>query len=95
MNTQGAAATVATLSYSVVSSLPLQPGEVKKKKRPVMKEEDLKGAKDKLGLRGEVRSKTYEVMKECGECPNKGYDRRRAAAACCESHALKRGQIRG
>ncbi|XP_066553697.1 musculoskeletal embryonic nuclear protein 1 [Amia ocellicauda] len=42
-----------------------QPGEVKKKKRPVMKEEDLKGAKDKLGLRGEVRSKTYEVMKEC------------------------------
>ena len=45
----------------------LQPGEVKKKKRPVMKEEDLKGARSKLGLKGEVKSKTYEVMVECGE----------------------------
>ncbi|KPP66972.1 hypothetical protein Z043_114480 [Scleropages formosus] len=43
-----------------------QPGEVKKKKRPVMKEEDLKGARSKLGLKGEVKSKTYEVMVECG-----------------------------
>uniref|UniRef100_A0AAY4D1R6 Musculoskeletal embryonic nuclear protein 1 n=2 Tax=Denticeps clupeoides TaxID=299321 RepID=A0AAY4D1R6_9TELE len=42
-----------------------QPGEVKKKKRPVMKEEDLKGARAKLGLKGEVKSKTYEVMVEC------------------------------
>lgn len=32
-----------------------------------MKEEDLKGARSKLGLRGEVKSKTYEVMVECGE----------------------------
>lgn len=44
-----------------------QPGEVKKKKRPPMKEEDLKGARSKLGLKGEVKSKTYEVMVECGE----------------------------
>ncbi|KAI1892744.1 hypothetical protein AGOR_G00136690 [Albula goreensis] len=36
-----------------------------KKQRPLMKEEDLKGAKDKLGLRGEVKSKTFEVMEEC------------------------------
>uniref|UniRef100_A0A3Q3VKM6 Musculoskeletal embryonic nuclear protein 1 n=1 Tax=Mola mola TaxID=94237 RepID=A0A3Q3VKM6_MOLML len=43
----------------------LQPDEVKKKKRPPMKEEDLKGARSKLGLRGEVKSKTYEVMVEC------------------------------
>ncbi|CAN9512532.1 unnamed protein product [Ophioblennius macclurei] len=42
-----------------------QPGEVKKKKRPPMKEEDLKGARSKLGLKGEVKSKTYEVMMEC------------------------------
>ncbi|XP_041807550.1 musculoskeletal embryonic nuclear protein 1-like isoform X1 [Chelmon rostratus] len=42
-----------------------QPGEVKKKKRPPMKEEDLKGARSKLGLKGEVKSKTYEVMVEC------------------------------
>ncbi|XP_045079792.1 musculoskeletal embryonic nuclear protein 1-like [Coregonus clupeaformis] len=42
-----------------------QPGEVKKKKRPVMKEEDLKGARSKLGLKGEPKSKTYEVMVEC------------------------------
>ncbi|KAK6319032.1 hypothetical protein J4Q44_G00102430 [Coregonus suidteri] len=41
-----------------------QPGEVKKK-RPVMKEEDLKGALTKLGLKGEPKSKTYEVMVEC------------------------------
>lgn len=44
---------------------PHQP-EVKKKKRPVVKEEDLKGARSKLGLKGEVKSKTYEVMVECG-----------------------------
>ncbi|KAM9859510.1 musculoskeletal embryonic nuclear protein 1b [Aulostomus maculatus] len=42
-----------------------QPGEVMKKKRPPMKEEDLKGARSKLGLKGEVKSKTYEVMVEC------------------------------
>ncbi|XP_068598465.1 musculoskeletal embryonic nuclear protein 1-like [Brachionichthys hirsutus] len=42
-----------------------QPAEVKKKKRPPMKEEDLKGARGKLGLKGEVKSKTYEVMAEC------------------------------
>lgn len=42
-----------------------QLGEIKKKKRPVMKEEDLKGARSKLGLKGEVKSKTYEVMVEC------------------------------
>lgn len=53
-----------------VISFPLdfhQPGEIKKKKRPPMKEEDLKGARSKLGLKGEVKSKTYEVMVECGE----------------------------
>lgn len=44
-----------------------QPVEVKKKKRPPMKEEDLKGARSKLGLKGEIKSKTYEVMVECGE----------------------------
>lgn len=32
-----------------------------------MKEEDLKGARSKLGLKGEAKSKTYEVMVECGE----------------------------
>lgn len=52
-------------SFSCFSSL--KPGEVKKKKRPPMKEEDLKGARSKLGLKGEVKSKTYEVMAECGE----------------------------
>ncbi|XP_028262320.1 musculoskeletal embryonic nuclear protein 1b [Parambassis ranga] len=42
-----------------------QLGEVKKKKRPPLKEEDLKGARSKLGLKGEAKSKTYEVMVEC------------------------------
>ncbi|XP_030063318.1 musculoskeletal embryonic nuclear protein 1 [Microcaecilia unicolor] len=36
-----------------------------KKKRPVMKEEDLKGARNKLSGNQEIRSKTYQVMKEC------------------------------
>ncbi|XP_063282568.1 musculoskeletal embryonic nuclear protein 1 [Pelobates fuscus] len=36
-----------------------------KKKRPVMKEEDLKGAKNKLSQQTPIRSKTYQVMKEC------------------------------
>ncbi|XP_023810752.1 store-operated calcium entry regulator STIMATE isoform X2 [Oryzias latipes] len=43
----------------------IPPGEIKKKKRPPVKEEDLKGARSKLGLKGEVKSKTYEVMVEC------------------------------
>lgn len=46
-----------------------QPGEMKKK-RPPVKVEDLKGARSKLGLKGEVKSKTYEVMVECGESGN-------------------------
>uniref|UniRef100_A0A8C5WJT2 Musculoskeletal embryonic nuclear protein 1 n=1 Tax=Leptobrachium leishanense TaxID=445787 RepID=A0A8C5WJT2_9ANUR len=36
-----------------------------KKKRPVMKEEDLKGAKDKLNRQTPIKSKTYKVMKDC------------------------------
>ncbi|XP_075689864.1 store-operated calcium entry regulator STIMATE-like isoform X2 [Rhinoderma darwinii] len=36
-----------------------------KKKRPVVKEEDLKGAKTKLGQQTPIKSKTYQVMKEC------------------------------
>ncbi|KAG5838343.1 hypothetical protein ANANG_G00222740 [Anguilla anguilla] len=35
------------------------------KQRPVMNEDDLKGARDKLGMGGEVKSKTFEVMEEC------------------------------
>lgn len=54
------------LTYILSPSF-FKPGEVKKKKRPPMKEEDLKGARSKLGLKGEVKSKTYEVMVECGE----------------------------
>ncbi|KAJ8265365.1 hypothetical protein COCON_G00144640 [Conger conger] len=41
-----------------------EPNE-EEQQRPVMKEEDLKGAKDQLGQRGEVKSKTFEVMEEC------------------------------
>lgn len=55
------------IKFLLSSNSLLQPGEVKKKKRPPMKEEDLKGARSKLGLKGEVKSKTYEVMVECGE----------------------------
>ncbi|XP_054833194.1 musculoskeletal embryonic nuclear protein 1 [Eublepharis macularius] len=36
-----------------------------KKKRPPVKEEDLKGAKGKLSSNQEIKSKTYQVMKQC------------------------------
>ncbi|XP_043934844.1 musculoskeletal embryonic nuclear protein 1 [Protopterus annectens] len=42
-----------------------QETQVKKKKRPVMKEEDLKGARNRLGPGKETKSKTYQVLKEC------------------------------
>nr|XP_033719626.1 musculoskeletal embryonic nuclear protein 1 [Tursiops truncatus] len=36
-----------------------------KKKRPPVKEEDLKGARGKLTKNQEIKSKTYQVMQEC------------------------------
>lgn len=38
-----------------------------KKKRPPVKEEDLKGARGNLTKNQEIKSKTYQVMRECGE----------------------------
>ncbi|GCC36196.1 musculoskeletal embryonic nuclear protein 1-like [Chiloscyllium punctatum] len=38
---------------------------VVKKKRPPMKEEDIKGARSKLGKEQKVQSKTYRVMQQC------------------------------
>lgn len=35
-----------------------------------MKEEDLKGARGNLTKNQEIKSKTYQVMRECGECPH-------------------------
>lgn len=34
-----------------------------------MKEEDLKGARGNLTKNQAIKSKTYQVMQECGECP--------------------------
>lgn len=36
-----------------------------KKKRPPVKEEDLKGARGNLAKNQEIKSKTYQVMREC------------------------------
>ncbi|XP_077308393.1 store-operated calcium entry regulator STIMATE isoform X2 [Lithobates pipiens] len=36
-----------------------------KKKRPAVKEEDLKGARNKLSQQTPIKSKTYQVMKQC------------------------------
>ncbi|KAG5197657.1 hypothetical protein MJG53_016299 [Ovis ammon polii x Ovis aries] len=36
-----------------------------KKKRPPVKEEDLKGARGNLTRNQEIKSKTYQVMREC------------------------------
>ncbi|KAK2503039.1 hypothetical protein MC885_016062 [Smutsia gigantea] len=43
-----------------------------KKKRPPVKEEDLKGARGNLARQQEIKSKTYQVMRECGECSRGG-----------------------
>lgn len=39
-----------------------------KKKRPPVKEEDLKGARGSLSKNQEIKSKTYQVMRDYGEC---------------------------
>ncbi|KAM9592957.1 musculoskeletal embryonic nuclear protein 1 [Trichechus inunguis] len=36
-----------------------------KKKRPAVKEEDLKGARENLTKNQEIKSKTYQVMRDC------------------------------
>ncbi|XP_055503858.1 musculoskeletal embryonic nuclear protein 1-like [Leucoraja erinacea] len=42
-----------------------QEAQVVKKKRPPMKEEDIKGARHKLSAKQPLKSKTYEVMRQC------------------------------
>ncbi|XP_056129362.1 musculoskeletal embryonic nuclear protein 1a [Lampris incognitus] len=43
-----------------------QPGEGdEEQQRLEVKEEDLIGARDQLGTKGAVKSKTFEVMEEC------------------------------
>lgn len=42
-----------------------QGGDEEKQQRPEVREEDLADAKDKLGTRGAMKSKTFEVMEEC------------------------------
>ncbi|XP_051873611.1 musculoskeletal embryonic nuclear protein 1-like [Pristis pectinata] len=39
--------------------------QVVKKKRPPMKEEDIKGARNRLGTKQAIQSKTYQVMRQC------------------------------
>lgn len=46
------------------------PQEDEQTQRPVVREEDLTEAKTKLGGGGAVKSKTFEVMEECGEDVN-------------------------
>ncbi|XP_072928043.1 musculoskeletal embryonic nuclear protein 1-like [Hemitrygon akajei] len=42
-----------------------QEPQIVKKKRPPMKEEDIKGARNKLASKQAVKSKTYQVMRQC------------------------------
>lgn len=44
-----------------------QEGDEGTMKRPEVKAEDLIGARDKLAFGTEVKSKTFEVMQECGK----------------------------
>ncbi|XP_073900029.1 musculoskeletal embryonic nuclear protein 1 [Castor canadensis] len=48
-----------TMSQSGTPEAPI------KKKRPPVKEEDLKGARGNLAKNQQIRSKTYQVMQEC------------------------------
>jgi len=40
-----------------------------------VRDEELVEAKDKLGSRGPMKSKTFEVMEECGELTSRLVDR--------------------
>lgn len=51
--------TAPTMSQAGTQEAPI------KKKRPPVKEEDLKGARGTLGKNQEIKSKTYQVMREC------------------------------
>ncbi|XP_068013974.1 musculoskeletal embryonic nuclear protein 1 [Melanerpes formicivorus] len=51
-------------SGRVSTAVMSQPAPVKKK-RPPVKEEDLKGARGNLSKNQEIKSKTYQVMKQC------------------------------
>lgn len=42
-------------------------GDDEQTQRPEVREEDLTEAKNKLGSGGPAKSKTFEVMEECGE----------------------------
>ncbi|XP_007908114.1 musculoskeletal embryonic nuclear protein 1 [Callorhinchus milii] len=42
-----------------------QQAQIVKKKRPVVKEEDLKGARNKLKSNMKVQGKTYQVLQQC------------------------------
>uniref|UniRef100_W5K403 Musculoskeletal embryonic nuclear protein 1 n=1 Tax=Astyanax mexicanus TaxID=7994 RepID=W5K403_ASTMX len=48
-------------------SKPQEEDEEGRMKRPEVKDEDLIQARDKLAFGTEVKSKTMEVMEECGE----------------------------
>lgn len=51
--------TIPTMSQAGAQEAPI------KKKRPPVKEEDLKGARGNLTKNQEIKSKTYQVMREC------------------------------
>ncbi|XP_067854410.1 musculoskeletal embryonic nuclear protein 1-like isoform X1 [Heptranchias perlo] len=42
-----------------------QGAQIVKKKRPPVKEEDIKGARNKLGTKAKIQSKTYQVLHQC------------------------------
>ncbi|XP_071984845.1 musculoskeletal embryonic nuclear protein 1 isoform X1 [Engystomops pustulosus] len=54
------------------------------KKRPKVKEEDLKGAKNKLVQQTPVKSKTYQVMQQCVRLMYEPYLQTRAALNCAQ-----------
>ncbi|KAF3855922.1 hypothetical protein F7725_016645 [Dissostichus mawsoni] len=66
-----------------------QPGEVKRKKRPPMKEEDLKGARSKLGLKGESRVRPMRAYGQNGsvgvQWSEDGDGDGPGEACCCQS----------
>lgn len=65
-------------------SVSLQQGEEEEVKRPEVKAEDLIGARDDLVSGTEAKSKTFEVMQECGESSSRSAETATVQLEGCE-----------
>lgn len=77
-------------SFSVFVLQLQDEGEEGKIKRPEVKDEDLVQARDKLASGTAVKSKTFEVMEECGEWSDDSVNTlTQAVCVCCTEERNK------